>query len=293
MPVASSQLTALIDDSLISGVSIPINSGADDYGVTWTMRDLDGWDSPDLPESAESKPGMDGMWDALNYYGGRTLSFEGKLVAPSYEAREAAEYRLRQAVPRDRLVMVTVGETTPKWVLARRSGRLMVRPLTETISEFSVAMLAPDPRKYGPDPVTATLSAADGASGLAPPWTPPVLLPAPTSSPDQASLTNVGIYESPPTIIIRGPGSGISIHNITTGKHLNYDLTLATTDFLVVDVAAGVGLLNGSAIRAPAPGSTVTSQFLVAPGTNLFRIFGTLTDVTPPSADISFYSAWI
>jgi hypothetical protein len=289
----SSQLTALIDDSLVSGIEIPFNSGDDDYGVKWTMSSLDGWDSPDLPEAAESKPGMDGMWDALNFYGGRTLSIEGQLVALSYEAREAAEYRLRWAVPRDRLVMVTVGETTPKWVMARRSGRLMVSPLTETMSKFSIALLAPDPRKYGPSPVTATLSADDGAGGLAPPWTPPVLLPVSASSPDQATLTNVGIYESPPTIIIRGPGSAISIHNITTGRHLTYDLTLAVTDYLVVDVASGVGLLNGSAIRAPAPGSTVTSQFLVAPGANLFRIFGTLTDVTPPSADISFYSSWI
>lgn len=291
MPVVSSQLTALIDDSSGSGVTIPFNSGADDYGVAWTMASLDGWDSPDLPEAAESRPSQDGMWDALNYYGGRTVGIDGKLVALTYAAREAAEYRLRQAVARDRLVTVTIGETTSKWVSARRSGRLMVRPLTETVSEFSIAMLAPDPRKYG-DPVSATLSADDGALGLAPPWTPPVLLPAPAGAPDQALMVNAGTYNSPPTITIRGPGSGISIHNYTTGRSLLYDLTLGASDYLLVDVAAGVSLLNGSSPRAPAPGSSVTGQFLVDPGPNLFRIFGTLTDVTPPSASITFYSAW-
>jgi hypothetical protein len=289
--VASSQLTASIDDSVVSGVTIPFNSGEDDYGVAWTMASLDGWDSPDLPEAAESKPGQDGMWDALNYYGGRTLGIDGKLVAPTYAAREAAEYRLRQAVVRDRLVMVTVGEATPKWCMARRSGRLMVRSLTETISEFSIAMLAPDPRKYGGF-VSGSIAVTTGLGGLAPPWTPPVALPAIDTGASSVELVNAGIYNSPPTITIRGPGSGISVYNLTASRSLAYDLTLATGDFIAIDVASGVGLLNGTAIRTPVPGSSVTGQFLAEPGPNLFRIFGTLTDVLPPSADISFYSAW-
>lgn len=289
---ASSQLTAEIDDSMATGVVIPLNSGADDYDVAWTMATIEGWDSPDLPEAAEARPSQDGLWDALNFYAGRTLTIAGKLVASTYEGREAAEYRLRQAVPRDRLVTFTVAETVPKWVSARRSGRLMIRPLTDTISEFSIAMICPDPRKYGTTPVTATISVADGTGGLAPPWTPPVLLPAITTAPNEATLSNTGIYESPPTITIRGPGSGIAIHNFLTGQHLAYDLTLGAADYILVDVASGVGLLNGSGIRAPAPGSCVTGQFLVLPGQNLMRIAGTLTDVTPPSAVITFYPAW-
>lgn len=292
MAAAASRLTATIDNSATTGVVIPFNSGADDYGVDWRMGTFDGWDSPDLPEAADERPSQDGLWDALNYYGGRTLTIGGTFTAATYEDREAAEYRLRQAVPRDRLVTVTVAETTPKWVLARRTGRLMVRPLTDVSSEYSVNMLAPDPRKYGTGLVSSTISAVDGTGGLAPPWTPPVLLPAIGTAPSSIVLTNTGIYNSPPTITIRGPGSGIAVHNFTTGRHLAYDLTLAATDFITVNVAAGVNLLNGSAIRAPASGSSVTGQFLIEPGANLLRIIATLTDPTPPSAEISFYSAW-
>jgi hypothetical protein len=292
MALDASKLTATIDDSMSSGVVIAFNTDTDNFGVIWRMQTIDGWDSPDLPEAAEARPSQDGLWDALNYYGGRQITIGGKLTAPSYAAREDAEYRLRQIVARDRLVPFTVNETTPKWVSARRSGRLMVRPLTDTISEFSINLLCPDPRKYGLTPVTATLSVASGTGGLAPPWTPPVLLPASTTAPNQATMTNSGIYESPPTITIRGPGSGIEVHNFTTGRHLAYALTLGPADYILVDVASGVGLLNGSAIRAPAPGSSVTGQFLMEPGDNLMRIFGTLTDVTQPSADITFYPAW-
>lgn len=292
MPVDASKLTATLDDSMVTGVVIPLNSDVDDYGVIWRMQTIDGWDSPDLPEAAEARPSQDGMWDALNFYSGRQITIGGKLTAPSYEAREAAEYRLRQIVVRDRLVPFTVNETTPKWVSGRRSGRLMIRPVTDTISELGINLLCPDPRKYGTDPVAASISVADGLGGLAPPWTPPVLLPAITTSPAEVTLDNAGIYESPPTIIIRGPGTDIEVHNFTTGRHLAYDLVLGAADYILVDVASGVGLLNGSAIRAPKPGSSITGLFLMEPGPNLMRILGTLTDVVPPSADITFYPAW-
>ncbi len=276
-----------------SGVSIPFNTSAGDaYGVLWRMRELEGWDSPELDEGADAKSGADGLWDVENFYGGRTLSIGGVFTAPSYEEREAAGYRLAQAVPRDRLVAFTLNETTPKWVRARRSGRLKVRPVGELHGEYSISMLAPDPLKYGGAAVTASLSVATPGAGLAPPWTPPVLVPASSSGLDQAVMTNTGIYSSPPVITIHGPGASVSVYNYATSLLLAYDLTLGASDFLTVDVAAGVALLNGTAQRPPAPGSCVTSKFVMAPGDNLIRIFGTLTEVTPPSADISFYSAW-
>lgn len=291
--VDASRLTALLDDSAVTGVTIPFNSGsaADDYGIDWRMAKLEGWDSPDLDEGADDRAGQDGLWDTENFFGGRTLTVEGVLTAPSYELREAADYRLRQAVPRNRLVQFTLNETTPKWVYCRRSGRLMVRPVTETISEYSLSLLAPDPRKYGGGLVQATLTVATATGGLAPPWTPPVLIPAQVGA-DTATVTNSGIYDSQPVITIRGPGSGISIINYATGLRLAYDLTLGTSDYLVVDTAAGAALLNGTALRAPATGSCVTSKFVIATGDNLLRILGTLTGATAPTATVAFYSAW-
>lgn len=288
----ASQLTADLVDT-VTGVEIPFNGSADDYGVTWTMAELDGWDSADLEEGAQGKAGQDGMWDTENFYGGRTISIKGKLVAPTYAAREAAGYRLSAAVPRNRMATFTMNETTPKWVNARRSGRLMKDPLTETITEFSISLLAPDPRLYGTTPVSGTITAAAAGGGLAPPWTPPVLIPASSTGPSVITLTNQGIYETPPVITFYGPGSDVSIYNYSTQLLLAYDIDLAATDYLTVDVGAGVALLNGTAPRPPTTSSCVTSKFLLEPGDNLLKIFGTLTAATPPSAGISFYSAWI
>lgn len=287
----ASQLTASLTDDT-TGVIIPFNSGADDYGVDWRMRELDGWDSPDFEDATTNRSGGDGLWDSESWYGGRTITLGGTLTAPTYADREAAEYRLRQAVPRNRLVTLVMAETTPKSVDARRSGRLMVRPLSDMISEYSISLLAPDPRKYGTAAVAGTISAAVSGGGLAPPWTPPITIPASGAS-WQTTLTNAGIYDSPPVITIRGPGSGISILNYTTSQAIVFDLVFGPDDYLVIDVRAGTALLNGTAPRAPQSGSAIIADFLAQPGDNLYGITGTLTSATPPSADISFYSAWI
>lgn len=290
---SASPLTGAIDDTAGSGVVIPLNV-IDDQLVDWRMQKLEGWDSPELAERSEERTDADGRWDTVNYYGGRLLTVEGTFTAPTYEAREAAEYRLREAVPRDRLVPFRLHETVPKQCLARRTGRLMIRPLTDVTSEFSVAMLAPDPRKYGVDLVAASMSLSTPGTGLAPPWTPPVLLPERAGGSETATVINAGIYASQPLIKISGPGRVPQVINDATGANLLYDFELGATDFLLVDCLAGVALLNGTAPRTPSAGSTVTSLFVIVPGENRLRFAGETTDpVLVPGADVQFFPAWI
>lgn len=285
-------LTGVIDDSAGSGVVIPLGQ-VDAFGVEWRFTDLSGWDSADLQEQAEAKTGADGAFDALNYYGARIAEVTGLIVAPDAAALEAAKYRLAQAVPPRRLVVLRLNETTPKYVMARRSGRLLTGDQTDNTADFDVSMLAPDPRKYGVDPVSASMAAPLPAAGLAPPWTPPVLLPARDAGASTVTVTNAGTYETQPIIRIAGPGSGIRIANLTTGLALAYDLTLATTDYLLIDCRAGVALLNGTAPQSPAAGSAVTSRFVMRPGDNNLQMSGATTDPTlVASASVQFYPAW-
>jgi hypothetical protein len=285
-------LTGVIDDSAGSGVVIPLGQ-VDDEGVEWRITDLSGWDSADLQEQAESKTGADGAFDALNYFGARIVQVKGMIVAPDAAALEAARYRLTEAVPPRRLAVLRFNETTPKYVMARRSGRLMVGDLTDNTADFDASMLAPDPRKYGVDPMSASLSIAQPAAGLAPPWTPPILLPARSGGTDTATVTNAGNYETQPLIRIAGPGQQMQIVNLTTGATLLYDLTLGAQDYLLIDCHAGVALLNGTAPRSPAPGSSVTERFVLVPGVNRLQLLGTATDaVVTASASVTFQSAW-
>lgn len=289
----TSKLTGAIDDSAGSGVVIPLNT-VDDQSVDWRMQTLDGWDSPDSEENAENKTGADGAFDANNYYSGRLVTVGGMFTAPTYEEREAAEYRLRQALPiRGRLVQLRIDETTPKYVTGRRSGRVKITPTDDVHSKWETTILCPDPLKYGLVPVYASLSVAPPAAGLAPPWTPPVTLPDRAAGIDTVTVTNTGQYDTQPVVRITGPGSGIRITNLATGLTLAYDLELGATDFLLVDCHAGVALLNGTAPRSPAPGSAVTSRWVIQPGDNTLHLAATLTDPTLlPATSIQFNPAW-
>lgn len=289
----TSKLTGAIDDSQGSGVVIPLNT-VDDQSVDWRMQTLDGWDSADSEENAESKQGADGAFDASNYYGARLVTVGGVFTGPSYEEREAAEYRLRQALPiRGRLVQLRIDETTPKYVMGRRSGRVKVTPLTDVHSKWETTLLCPDPLKYGLTPVYANLSVPPPAVGLAPPWTPPVTLPSRAVGMDTVTVTNGGLYDTQPLVRITGPGKSFSLANQATGLTLLYDLELGATDFLLVDCHAGVALFNGVAPRSPAPGSAVTSRWVIQPKDNTLHIAATLTDpVLLPTASVQFNPAW-
>lgn len=289
----TSRLTGAIDDSQGSGVVIPLNT-VDDQSVDWRMQTIDGWDSPDSEENAENKTGADGAFDANNYYGARLVTVGGVFTAQTYDEREAAEYRLRQATPiRGRLVQLRIDEVVPKYVMGRRSGRVKISPLDEVHSKWEVTILCPDPLKYGLVPVAADLSVAPPADGLAPPWTPPVTLPARLSSTDTATVTNTGQYETQPLVRIAGPGKSFQIANLTTGLTLLYDLELGSTDYLLVDCHAGVALLNGTAPRSPAPGSAVTSRWVIQPGDNTLQLRGIQTDpALIATASVTFNPAW-
>lgn len=287
--------TAVLDDTGPGGSGVLITFGAaDKQRVGWRYTALTGWDSPDLPEAAQNKTGADGMWDAANYYSGRQIGLEGLIQAPAPAALDAAMDRLAQALPARRLVAFTVNETTPKQAAIRRSGRLMMAKLTDVVAQFSIAMLAPDPRKYGIDTQTATGSLGVPGGGVALPLALPMSVPGRDPGGEFFTATNTGADPTPPLIRIAGPGRDLGIANLTTGQSLRYAFELLPGDELVIDTDAGAAQLNGAAYRSPAPGSTVTSLFLLPPGTSRMRFLGARTDIAvTPLLTASWRAAWM
>jgi hypothetical protein len=285
--------TAVLDDSKGSGVVITFGK-ADENRVGWRYTELPGWDSADLAEAAENKTGADGMWNSPNFYGGRQVGINGLMQAPSAAALDAAMERLEQAIPpRDRLVTLTVNETTPKQVTARRSGRLMMSKLTDVTAQFSIALLALDARKYGVDEQSAAGSLGAPGGGVPLPLALPMVLPSREAGGEFFSVVNAGTYETPPLIRIVGPGRDLGIANLTTGQSLSYPFELFTGDEMVIDTDAGAAQLNGTTYRAPASGSTVTSRFLLPRGTSQMQFLGSRTQVTvTPLLTMTWRPAW-
>lgn len=285
---------AVLDDSAGSGAVITFGA-TDDDGVEWRYTGLPGWDSPDLEETAEARTGADGMWDTSNTYGGRMVTIDGQIRALTVAALDAAMDRLAGALPaRGRLVTLTVRESAPKQISARRSGRPMMNKLTDVTAEFSIALLAPDPRKYQVDLQTVQATLGEVGGGVTLPTSLPLVLPPRDVGGEFFAAVNAGEYETPPLIRIAGPGRNLGVANMTTGQALVYPFELLTGDELVIDTAVGTATINGTAYRAPSPGSSVVARFLLPPGPNALQMLGarTVADLTP-LLTMTWRSAWI
>jgi tail protein len=286
--------TCILDDSQGSGHVLTFGQ-ADADRIAWRVTNLVGWDSADIPETAESRTGADGAWDTDNFYDGRQVTVEGLIEAPSRELKDAAKRKLAAATPaRGRLVTFTVNEFVPTQVSARRSGRLLTADLTDTVVQFSINLFAPDPRKYGVDLMDGSALLSELAPGVPIPMVLPLVIPEQPGGGDHFAVRNDGDYETPPLIRIVGPGADVGIANLTTGDVLRYQIELSDGDELVIDTLVGAAQLNGAAYRSPAVGSTVTSRFLIPPGESNMQFVGTRTvaDVSPLLM-FSWRNAWI
>lgn len=104
---------------------------------------------------------------------------------------------------------------------------------TDTTQRAVVTFLAPDPYWYDPDPFTRTW-ATSAASEV--PWFPgpPFVLSAPPNLGPQ-TIENTGEVEAWPIWTFRGPYTGFTVANMTSGKLLVGSVTKTASGFVTVD----------------------------------------------------------
>lgn len=95
----------------------------------------------------------------------------------------------------------------------------------------------------------------------------PLVFGAPGSSGDLVAV-NQGDAPTHPVVVFRGPVERPSLTNVATGDTLEYDITLAADDTLLVDTGAGTVVLNTTASRlyTVTARSTPEQLFALAPG---------------------------
>lgn len=148
----------------------------------------------------------------------------------------------------------------------------------------------PDPRRYSPTVTSLSTNLQQPGGGIAPPWTPPLVLPARAAG-GYLMATNPGGAPTPLLAVMTGPQNRPGVLNATTNQILRYGIDLGTDDVLAIDTERGVAILNGTAIRQPVPGSTITRDFQLPPGTSDLQAIGVGTGVGTPRMDLSFRAA--
>jgi hypothetical protein len=88
------------------------------------------------------------------------------------------------------------------------------------------------------------------------------------------TITNPGTTEAKPTIYVLGPGILRWIANQTTGKSINFDMTILNGEEVFLDFAKGdiYSTIRGSLLYAMLDGSDFRS-FTLAPGENKLEVF--------------------
>ncbi|WP_018502978.1 phage distal tail protein [Parafrankia discariae] len=255
----------------------------------WIWRGIDGWDSPPVSGSVQQRAGDHGGWAGPQFWAPRPLTLRVSVDAPTQLARDRAREQLQRILPVSDLAVLRYDEpTASKRVLVRRSGTLTESCVNLVSCDFTIGLVAPDPRKYSEALHTVTVAAAAAVTGgLTPPLIPPLTLAAQqaTSSTD---LVNAGNMETRPTVRIIGPIASPSIANLRTGRQVTYEsLRLSSTDELVVNMDTRQGFLNG-AFRSADP---LSAWWSLEPGENTVQLGGSSNGTA--RMIIEWRDAWI
>lgn len=261
---------------------------ADEFGVTWALTKLDGWfDGWEGAGTVDQRSQADGAWVSPQYASPRVVHLGGRIMVASWDDVTQAWDRLLAQIPFRQLatLQVSTGEgTVPEQTALVRQHEKPVLTRFDTRADFSLSLLAPDPRKYETTLRSAALVLPILSGGIAPPLTPPITITGSTSL-SQITLTNDGTATTYPTLVITGPCPPPRIANLTTSEVLRVVDAVPAGQTLIIDVANGVATTGGQARRV------LGTWWGLEPGANEVAFSADGYDAAA-SLDISYRSAW-
>lgn len=286
-----------------SPVPLVITFGqVDANGVAWRCAGPPaGWDSPPAAGSVVQRSADHGGWPAPQYYGPRVLTLLCSAEAPTQALRDQARAQLQQVMPTGTsstdLATFALLEPVPKQVRVRRNGGAPVPETCPTLTsvDFSIPMVAPDPRKYATQPQQASvILPVPIINPLVLPATGPVTFPGGVP-PESVTITalNAGTFETRPQLTLTGPITSPAIVNANTGQQITYSgLTLGASDVLEIDTDNRQSFRNGQFQPADPSSSWWVLQGGTPENPGVTTVF--VSGTTPGGAQLSmtWSSAW-
>lgn len=209
-------------------------------GFRYKVTDIGGLDDADVRDAREVNPGRDGELALPAYYGGRTITITGKIIAPNLRELRVMQQDLRTAFSTltEQQLSFNVGATNNVYIAARKSAPIQMREIQndqQPTREFMVTLRASDPRFYSS--LTETVGASNFTSGKS------------------FNVVNGGNASVDPIIRINGPlapwTSGrttFTITNSTSGESftLPVDAALMAASSFNVEINSLTNSISGS-----------------------------------------------
>jgi Phage tail protein len=226
----------------------------------------------------------------------RWVTLIGNIIAPTtllYTYLDTLKGNYAAAKLPQPLYFTTVG-MAQRLVFAKSLG--LKYDLTDTarygMIPFQVQLGCEDPSIYSDPAITASGSLAGTAGGRGYPESFPISYGVNANqSAGAVAATNMGNKETDATITVYGPVVNPAVVLDQTSAALYFNITLASTDSLVINLRSRTVLLNGTANRRGTLSST-SQWFMLQPGTNNILFLGTAGSGGTPSMSVSYRSAY-
>jgi len=268
----------------------------DDFGVDWVVTEEDGWSSaPSARTDMTDAERRDGADDAPTFEASRVITLSGTAIAPDWIEQNRAKDRLNGVAYRSRGLhrLVVTEHHATRYADVRRSGASKVADRPGFAFDFTLSLVAPDPRRYAvtETTLTTTLRGIAVDVGRSYPRRYPLVYPAATSTSPVVPYENVGTHDTGLRLKFTGGLDRPGVIDVGSGRTLQFGLRLAEGDVLDVDTLAQTVVLNGTASRR---GSLISGStwIMLNPGAGQIRLTGAPTGAGVPSLTVSFRSAW-
>ena len=263
-----------------------------DIGLTYVT----GLDPVDIREDNVTKSAEHGSFIFANWLDERRIILEGDIAVSNPSLLEAQINLWRLAFnPRPTPIpmyfqLPSTGVRFVNCVPIRRS--LPVDRLYQIgAAQWRAELAAEDPRIYGNALNNQDIDAVSTlAIGIDLPIDFPFGFGGGASG--SANAINAGSFDSPPTLRIDGPCTTPMVHNITAGKFVKFNITLATGEFLIVDHLRKTVMLGGTASRYSTMDAN-SAWWMLLPGTNSLQFVANGAQPGVTGVTVSWRDAWV
>lgn len=146
---------------------------------------------------------------------------------------------------------------------------VLLNPYRRGRRVFQLQLTAPDYRFYSQVQYSVSLALSRSSAGVPIPAAIPS--PIPRGNLSSITVTNNGNEETEPDeIIIHGPGTDFTVQNTTTGEILNIDLTLSSSESVVIKPSENSAYVGSEAVFGSVSRTPAGRWLTIQPGVNTY-----------------------
>lgn len=281
----------------VGGLTLNEFEAPDEDDVLWLFDEVDGWfDGPSVEVDSQARVISHGMFGQVGRRGGRTITVNGNMVAPTREQAGDAIDRLTSVLAGGEFGAFEFYDSDQgyRWAPVQLAATPDLDWSTEKHVRFQLQFLAPDAYRYGQTSTASVGFAAASGSGLIFDLFSPdgVLDFGPLPDFGVVTVQNPGTAAASPIFVVTGPApdGGFAITDVSSGKRISFLGSVPDGSALTLDASTGSVLLDGVADRL---GDTIVEAWPVVPAQSSRQfLFEPLGGATASEMTVSLTAAY-